>query len=144
MIDKEVRETVYENEHGKDTFTITAAERWSIGMVRRLKEKFPDEVEITGENPDGTITAKMPRSWMRISPKRKIHLTDEQAHAAAERLKAARARRAPTEKENEKRKVTFNRRSPFLRFQRFYAFVPDKPLHGHEAVRWSSSSLWKL
>ena len=94
MTDREVRETVYEHERGKETFTVTAAERWSISMVRRLKAKFPDDVEITTENPDGTLTARMPRSWMRISPKRQIHLTDEQAHAAAERLKAARAQRA--------------------------------------------------
>lgn len=88
-MEAEIKETVYEHESGKDTFTITAAERWSISMVRKLKEKHPGEVQIVAENSDGTLLARMPYSWMRITPKRKVNMSEEQRAAAAQRLKAA-------------------------------------------------------
>lgn len=91
-MDSEIRETVYEHEHGRDTFTITAAERWSINMVRKLKEKRPDEVQIVAENPDGTLLARMPYSWMRVCPKRKVNISDEERDALIKRLNLARAK----------------------------------------------------
>ena len=91
-MEAEIKETVYEHESGKDTFTITAAERWSISMVHKLKEKHPGEVQIVAENSDGSVLARMPYSWMRVSPKRKVNLTDEQRKATSERLKRARAK----------------------------------------------------
>ncbi len=89
-----MKETIYEHERGSETFTITAAERWSVSMVRRLKEKRPDEVEIVTENPDGSLVAKMPREWMRIRPKRLSGLTDDQRAAAGQRLSAGRNHKA--------------------------------------------------
>ena len=65
-------ETVYEHIKGNNTFTITAAERWSIGMIRRLKEKYPDQVDIRYINQDGSVLAHLPIEWMRIVPKRKV------------------------------------------------------------------------
>lgn len=65
-------ETVYEHVRGRNTFTVTAAEQWSIGMINRLKEKCPDEVEITCVNPDKSLVAHIPSDWMRIVPKRKF------------------------------------------------------------------------
>lgn len=65
-------ETVYEHIKGNDTFTVTAAERWSVGMIRRLKEKYPDEVDIRYLNQDGSILAHLPIEWMRIVPKRNV------------------------------------------------------------------------
>lgn len=88
-METEIKETVYEHESGKDTFTITAAERWSVSMVRKLREKHPEEVQIVAENSDGTLLARMPYSWMRITPKRKVNMSEEQRAAAAQRLKAA-------------------------------------------------------
>lgn len=88
-MEAEIKETVYEHESGKDTFTITVAERWSISMVRKLREKHPEEVQIVAENSDGTLLARMPYSWMRITPKRKVNMSEEQRAAAAQRLKAA-------------------------------------------------------
>lgn len=85
-----MNETVYEHLHGDDTFTVTAAERSSITMLRRLKEAHPDEVEIVAENPDGSLLAHLPYSWMRIVPKKKVVMSEEQRAQAAERLRAAR------------------------------------------------------
>ena len=89
-----MRETVYEHLEGKETFTITAAERVSVNMVRRLKAAHPGEVEIVSENEDGSILARMPYSWMRIVPKRRVELTAEQKAAAGERLRKLREDKA--------------------------------------------------
>jgi len=66
---EEVKETVYEHISGGETFTITAAERWSVSVLRRLKEKYPAQVEIICTNPDGSLLAHVPADWMRIVPK---------------------------------------------------------------------------
>ena len=81
-------ETVYEHIKGNDTFTVTAAERWSVGMIRRLKEKYPDQVDIRYINQDGSVLAHLPIEWMRIVPKRQDTLTEEQRHARSERMKS--------------------------------------------------------
>lgn len=92
MLD-EIRETVYEHVQGNDTFTVTAAERSSIAMLRRLKAARPEEVEIVAENEDGSILAHLPYSWMRIVPKKKVVMSEEQKRAAAERMRAAREKK---------------------------------------------------
>ena len=88
---EEVKETVYEHVSGGETFTITAAERWSVSMLRRLKEKYPDQVEIAYENKDGSLLARVPFDWMRIVPKKRDTMTDQQRAARSERMKAFRA-----------------------------------------------------
>ena len=77
----ELYETVFEHEKGRDTFTVTAAERWSINMVHRLKARFPDEVSIRATNADGSMVVHLPFSGMRIIPKRRA------GTETAERLK---------------------------------------------------------
>ena len=88
-------ETVYSHDadmyEGK--FCVDAAEEWSIKMVKRLKADFPDDVDIKHENKDGSINAYMPLKWMRITPRKKKNLSDEQKKALAERLTAARRRK---------------------------------------------------
>ena len=81
-------ETVYEHISGNDTFTVTAAERWSVGMIRRLKEKYPDQVDICRINQDGTVLAHLPLEWLRIVPKKRCSLSDEHRQALSERMKA--------------------------------------------------------
>lgn len=83
----ELTETNYEHIKGGETFTVTAAEQWSIAMVRRLKEKYPDQVEIAYVNKDGSLLARMPFDWMRIVPKRRDTLTDERRAELSERMR---------------------------------------------------------
>lgn len=80
-------ETVYEHVSGNDTFTITVAERWSKAMVNKLKERYPDEVDIRTVNADGSMVVHMPFSWMRIVPKRKDNRSAEERAEAAERMR---------------------------------------------------------
>ena len=89
-METELIETVYEHLKGNDTFTVTAAERWSINMIHRLKKKFPDQVDIRYTNPDRSMLVHLPFEWMRIVPKKKDTLTDEQRAARSERMKAFR------------------------------------------------------
>ena len=79
-------ETCTDHVRGEAFFTITAAETWSIAMVKRLKAKYPGEVEIRITNPDGSMVARLPFSWMRIVPKRKVDARlAENLHGAAGR-----------------------------------------------------------
>lgn len=68
---QDVKETVYEHISGSDTVTVTAAERWSITMIKNLKKRCPEQVEIICENADGSLLARIPFDWMRIVPKKK-------------------------------------------------------------------------
>lgn len=67
---RELLETAYTHDADCNYFTVSACERWSITMVKRLKRERPDEVKIVRENPDGTLMAHIPFEWMRIVPKR--------------------------------------------------------------------------
>ena len=87
-----IRETAYEHMSESDTFTVTAAERWSIAMIRRLKERYPDDVDIRHTNADGSMVVHMPFEWMRIVPKKRDTLTDEQRKERSERMKALNAK----------------------------------------------------
>lgn len=87
----DIRETIYEHDSTrKDTFTVTASERWSESMIKRLKQRYPEDVEITAENKDGSIVAHIPLAWMRIVPKRQSNLSEEAKNAFAERMRNSR------------------------------------------------------
>lgn len=66
-----IRETVFEHEDGREKATITAAEQWSVNLMRKLKEEYPEEVDIY-ENKDGSIFGHVPYKWMKIVPPRKL------------------------------------------------------------------------
>ena len=61
------------------------------GMIQRilkLHEEYPEDVAVV--EGDDYINATVPREWIKIQPKRKCTLTDEQKKANAERLAALR------------------------------------------------------
>lgn len=88
-------ETCYDHVRGENFMTLTAAEVWSISMVKRLQASHPDEVEIRHTNPDGSMVVRMPSSWMRIVPKKRDNLTPEQKQARRERMASMRSNRSP-------------------------------------------------
>ena len=67
-------------------------------MIKKLKAKYPDEVEIRHENKDGSIMAFMPLKWMRIKPPRV--LSDEQKKIASERMKRLRDQKTQSTQED--------------------------------------------
>ena len=57
---------------------------YMIRKMKKLKEQYPDQVNITGEDDYG-IQLTLPRDWVRIRPKRV--LSEKQRQAAAQNLK---------------------------------------------------------
>jgi hypothetical protein len=74
--------------------TVTFCQRRFITKIRKLAENEPDLVQIVYENPDGSIVAHIPVSYIHISKSRKgREMTDEEKASAAERLALARQKR---------------------------------------------------
>ena len=71
--------------------TVTFSQGRYISMVKKLAEKYPDDVKIL-ENADGTILAYIPVKAIHIGI-RNIKMSDEQKKAVSERLKKARTAR---------------------------------------------------
>jgi len=80
-----MRENCIEFLRDEKTMTLTLCQGRFITKVRELAKKYPDEVKITAENPDGSIVAHMPVAALHLSIIRKT-ITDEQRKAATERL----------------------------------------------------------
>ena len=57
-----------------------------MNRLRDLAVDHPDEVAIRED--DGCIFATVPASWVKVQPKRKCNMTEEQRRANAERLAA--------------------------------------------------------
>ena len=72
--------------------TFYSGERKWVNKIQKLKENFPDEVQIiaTPEDNHGTILAHIPKSWFKLTPPRKVNLSDERKAELVERMKKAR------------------------------------------------------
>lgn len=68
----------------KATFTFTA--RKFINKIKKYKESHPDDIDFI-ENSDGSICGHIPLKWLKISPPRKVVLTDEQKAERSARMK---------------------------------------------------------
>lgn len=66
---------------------LSTDERKWITWARQMAKKYPDEVQIKSEFKDGTITVAVPKSWFKLSPPKKIFLTEDERNKRAERLK---------------------------------------------------------
>lgn len=71
--------------------TFCSSERKWINKIIKLHQQHPDAVEIlcVPEDNDGVILAHIPKNWMKISPPKKINLTEEQRAERAERMRKA-------------------------------------------------------
>lgn len=56
-----------------------------VSRIRKLKEKYPDQVEITAVNKDGSIVGHIPAKWIKINPG--IEMTEERKRKMAEQMK---------------------------------------------------------
>ena len=77
-------------EYTDKTLYISSDHQKWINRIRKLKSEYPGDVEIKNrpEDNDGCICATLPAAWLKISPPRKVEMTDEQRQAASERMKA--------------------------------------------------------
>ena len=57
--------------------------------IAKWAEEYPDDCRITvmPDVNDGCMCAKMPSSWLRMRPPKKMNLTEEQRRAASERMR---------------------------------------------------------
>ena len=82
---------------GTHTATVTFTNAKHIKKIKELYESHPDDFKYFTENNDGSICAKIPLKWVRISAGRtgaKREMTDEQKEALKQRLAAGRAKAA--------------------------------------------------
>lgn len=80
-------ENVIEFFKGCDRAGITLSQPRYVNRVKKLAERYPDEVVILAENKDGSIYARMPVSWI-VKPGKpaEMDLTDEQREQRREQL----------------------------------------------------------
>lgn len=64
----------------------TDERRW-INWARRMAQERPDEVFIKSEYKDGTIVVGVPISWFKLSPPKKMNLSEEERERRAERFR---------------------------------------------------------
>ena len=86
----DIRETVIDHVDGENFATVSTAERKWIRLVHKLSEQRPGEVDIRAVNEDGSLVARVPYAWMKLSPPRQIHISEERREELRERLAAAR------------------------------------------------------
>lgn len=81
-----VIENVLEFLKNSEDMYVTFSQKRFVTKIKRMAEKYPDEVEILRENPDGSIYAKMPVRALHLNlVKREI--SEEQKVEAAKRLR---------------------------------------------------------
>lgn len=83
------KETAVEFLAGDKTATFYSGERKWINKMRKYAAAYPEDVTITKDNEWG-LMAKIPVGWFKVSPPRKVRLTEEQRRSRAEKLIAAR------------------------------------------------------
>ena len=89
----DIKETVIEHIYG-DTWCGISTSEWTWrNKILKLNHQFPDSVQIVADNEDGSLYAKIPFKWVKISKPRQFQMTDEQKAASVERLKKAREMR---------------------------------------------------
>lgn len=81
---------------GTRTATVTFTNQKHINRMKKLYEERKDEFKYFKENDDGSICAKIPLKWIKISSgskpgtRNKREYTEEQKRELVERLKKAR------------------------------------------------------
>lgn len=76
------KENVIEFVQNSKVATVTFCQGRYITKIKKLSEKYPEEVKITHTNEDGSIVAHIPTRWIRINPSKKM--SEEQKENLAE------------------------------------------------------------
>lgn len=90
---EDFKETSWDHLSGEKTASISTSEKKWIKVIQDLKEKYPEQVDIVAVEQDGSLLAHIPVDWLRIRPKKKTNMTEDQREAAAARLKLARQKK---------------------------------------------------
>lgn len=77
---------------GEKFCTVSLTNQKYCNRIKKLYEKNADEFEWFELNPDGSVYARIPLKWIKIAPRQKSNLTDEQKKEIAERLMKSRGK----------------------------------------------------
>lgn len=80
------QENVIEWLRNSETATVTFTQGRYITKIRKLAEKYPDKVQITAENKDGSIVAHIPVKSIKINIIEGRELTEDEKKVMAERF----------------------------------------------------------
>lgn len=80
-------ETVLEIEGSRDEWTVCTGQMVWKNRLEKLARENPGQVEHLITNLDGSVVYHVPKAWVKISPPRKVTMTDEQKAVSAERLR---------------------------------------------------------
>lgn len=80
------QENVIEWLRNSETATVTFTQGRYITKIRKLAEKYPDKVQITAENKDGSIVAHIPVKAIKINIIEGRELTEDEKKAIVERF----------------------------------------------------------
>ena len=83
------RETSIEYLSCNDHATLYSSEAKWMRKIKQLKSDYPDSVQIINSTSESMVV-HIPKSWLKVTPPRKMTLTDEQRAAAKERMLVAR------------------------------------------------------
>lgn len=78
-------ENVIEFERDSKTATVTFCQGRYISRIKKLAERFPDDVEIISDGK--SLVAHIPSRWIKINPPKQLDLSDERREELAERLR---------------------------------------------------------
>lgn len=84
-------ETCFEYLTNNDWGTFFTDEPKWVRRIKVLQQDYPDQVEITAVNKDGSIVAHLPKSWFKVAPSHKRNMSEEQREALAERMRSIRS-----------------------------------------------------
>lgn len=93
MAYKEIYETIVEYIRGDDYITVSSQDCAWINKVKKLHAANPDEIQIVAINDDGSICARLPKGYLKLSKPSKRNITEENRAALAERMKLVQAKR---------------------------------------------------
>lgn len=103
---EDLRETAINHIAGEDFASLYTGERKWINYIRKLKEQYPDQVDIRHVNKDESLLVHIPAEWFKVKPKKKVSLTEEQIEAAKARLEKGRLKRMSDMEDSDAHEVT--------------------------------------
>ena len=86
------RETSIEYIANEQHATFYSSEAKWKRKIHSLKKDYPNDIKIIHEDEESLVT-HIPKSWFKITPPRKMNLSEEQRLAAAERMSNARKKK---------------------------------------------------
>ena len=72
---------------GDKTATLTFTNRKHITKIKKLYNEYKSDFEYFVENTDGSVCAKVPLKWIKLSVPRKVEYSEEQKAMLSERMK---------------------------------------------------------